>query len=255
MRIGAQLYTVREHCKNFEDFALSLKKVADIGYTTVQVSGTCAFDPAWLKAELDKNGLECVLTHTAPARLKEDAVQVARDHDVFGCEYVGLGSYPFREEGTPADFYSEYHAIAKALQENGVHTAVETSGYADADTFLSVCRSADLVLMDLKLYDAEAHKRYTGVSNEQILKNAAALKASGIPHVFRIPLIPAVTDTRENLAAIAAFVGDSRAELLSYNALAPAKYAGVGMVYPDWIDKEKATVPDLSLFKNAVIQK
>ena len=119
MRIGAQLYTVREHCKTLEDFALSLKKVAAIGYTTVQVSGTCAFDPSWLKAELDKNGLECVLTHTAPARLKEDAVQVARDHDVFGCKYVGLGSYPFREEGTPADFYGEYHAIAKALQENG----------------------------------------------------------------------------------------------------------------------------------------
>ena len=101
----------------------------------------------------------------------------------------------------------------------------------------------------------EAHKRYTGVSNERILENAAALKASGIPHVFRIPLIPAVTDTHENLAAIAAFVGDSRAELLSYNALAPAKYAGVGMAYPDWIDKKNASTPDLSLFKNAVIQK
>jgi len=119
MRIGAQLYTVREFCKTLDDFALSLRKVADIGYTTVQVSGTCAFDPAWLKAELDKNGLECVLTHTAPARLKEDAVQVAKDHDGFGCKYVGLGSYPFREEGTPADFYAEYHPIAKALKDNG----------------------------------------------------------------------------------------------------------------------------------------
>ena len=119
MRIGAQLFTVREHTKTLEDFALTLKKVADIGYTTVQVSGTCAFEPAWLKGELDRNGLECVLTHTAPARLKEDAVQVARDHDVFGCKHVGLGSYPFREEGTPADFYAEYHPIASALKENG----------------------------------------------------------------------------------------------------------------------------------------
>lgn len=119
MKIGAQLYTVREFCKTLDDFALTLKKVADIGYQTVQVSGTCAFDPAWLKAELDKNGLKCALTHTAPARLKEDAVQVARDHDVFGCKYVGLGSYPFREEGTPADFYTEYHPVASALKENG----------------------------------------------------------------------------------------------------------------------------------------
>ena len=121
MRIGAQLYTVREHCKNLEDFALSLKKVAAIGYTTVQVSGTCAFDPSWLKAELDKNGLECVLTHTKPAALLEDAAKVAGDHHVFGCRYVGLGSYPFRDAGTPESFFSEYGPVARTLKENGCY--------------------------------------------------------------------------------------------------------------------------------------
>ena len=146
-------------------------------------------------------------------------------------------------------------ALLAALRAGGVHTAIETSGYADPDTFLSVCQSADLVLMDIKLYDAEAHKRYTGVSNERILENAAALKASGIPHIFRIPLIPGITDTEENLAIIAHFVGDDRAELLSYNALAPAKYAGVGMVYPDFIKRENANSPNLALFKNATLQK
>jgi hypothetical protein len=40
MEIGAQFYTVRQQCQNLEDFALSLKKVADIGYRTVQISGT-----------------------------------------------------------------------------------------------------------------------------------------------------------------------------------------------------------------------
>ena len=146
-------------------------------------------------------------------------------------------------------------ALLSALRAGGVHTAIETSGYADPDTFLSVCTNADLVLMDIKLYDAEAHKRYTGVSNGSILENAAALKASGIPHVFRIPLIPGITDTAENLAAIARFVGDSRAELLSYNALAPAKYPGVGMTYPDFIKKENGAPPDPSLFKNATLQR
>ena len=53
MKIGAQLYTVRDFCKDLDGFALTLKKVADIGYKYVQVSGTCAFDPHWLKAELD----------------------------------------------------------------------------------------------------------------------------------------------------------------------------------------------------------
>jgi len=119
MRIGAQLYTVREFCKTLDDFALTLRKVADIGYQTVQVSGTCAFDPAWLKEQLDLNGLSCVLTHTPADRLKADAAQVAQDHNAFGCQYVGLGYYPFTGEGTPESFFSEYASVAKTLKENG----------------------------------------------------------------------------------------------------------------------------------------
>lgn len=45
MVIGAQFYTLREFCKDLDSFALSLRKVADIGYTTVQISGTCQYDP------------------------------------------------------------------------------------------------------------------------------------------------------------------------------------------------------------------
>ena len=84
MEIGAQFYTIREFCKTEEDFALSLKKVADIGYKNVQISGTCDFDPKWLKEQLERNGLKCVLTHTPKDRLKADAAQLANDHDVFG---------------------------------------------------------------------------------------------------------------------------------------------------------------------------
>ena len=141
------------------------------------------------------------------------------------------------------------------LALGGVHRALETSGYADRETFLSVAELCDLVLFDLKLADPEAHRRYTGVSNERILENAAALKASGIPHVFRIPLIPNITDTRGNLAALAEIAGDSPVELLSYNALAPAKYAGVGRAYPNFIDPSAANPPDLSLVVNATLQK
>lgn len=45
MRIGAQFYTVRDFCKTTEALAETLKKVADIGYEYVQISGTCAYDP------------------------------------------------------------------------------------------------------------------------------------------------------------------------------------------------------------------
>lgn len=53
MRIGAQMYTVRDSCQTLEGFAESLRRIADIGYRIVQVSGTCPFEGAWLKQQLD----------------------------------------------------------------------------------------------------------------------------------------------------------------------------------------------------------
>lgn len=121
MTIGAQLYTVRDFCKTPEDFAETLAKIADIGYSTVQVSGTCAYEPEWLSAQLKKNGLRCVLTHTPGDRIVEDTQQVARDHDLFDCRYVGLGWYGFdAEKGMSFEhFVTVYGAAAKRLAERG----------------------------------------------------------------------------------------------------------------------------------------
>ena len=121
MEIGIQFYTLREHCKNLDDFAETLKKVADIGYKNIQVSGVCDYEPEWLKENLDKNGLKCVLTHTPPAQLKEDVAKVCRGHEIFGCDYVGLGYYNFSTSNGPTyqDFYNEYADIIKAVKANG----------------------------------------------------------------------------------------------------------------------------------------
>ena len=121
MEIGAQFYTIRDFCKTPEDLALSLKKVADIGYRNVQISGTCDYDPQWLKEQLDVNGLKCVLTHIAKDKLKADAAQVAKDHQVFGCDYVGLGAYGFKEEKGESmeDFLATYRPIAQTIKDNG----------------------------------------------------------------------------------------------------------------------------------------
>ena len=99
MKIGAQFYTIRDFCKTKEDLYESLKKVADIGYTTVQLSGVCQYDPAEMRAELDRLGLKCVLTHIPTARIENETLQVARDHTVLGCDHIGLGWYDFVCEG------------------------------------------------------------------------------------------------------------------------------------------------------------
>jgi len=122
MKVGAQFYTIRDHCKTLEDFSDSLRKVADMGYRYVQISGTCDYEAAWLKAELDKNGLQCVLTHIPAPRLTGETEKVIADHDVFGCEHVGLGWYAFdqeKEDASYENFLATYIPVAKKLREGG----------------------------------------------------------------------------------------------------------------------------------------
>jgi len=121
MEIGAQFFTVRQSCQTLEDFAETLKKVADIGYRNVQISGTCPFPAAWLKENLEKNGLRCVLTHTPVPRLREELDQVIADHEVFGCDCIGLGWWAFDpEKDMSYDQWMEiFPPIAKKIAEAG----------------------------------------------------------------------------------------------------------------------------------------
>ncbi len=122
MQIGAQFYTVRNECRNLDDFALTLRRVADIGYRTVQISGTCPYEADWLKAQLEKNGLQCVLTHIPVPRLTGETDKVIADHHVFGCEHIGLGWYPFnedKEDESFAHFMKTFPPVARAIREGG----------------------------------------------------------------------------------------------------------------------------------------
>lgn len=136
-----------------------------------------------------------------------------------------------------------------------VHRTIETSGFAEQEIFKKIASECDFIIMDIKLASDDEHKKYTGQSNKLILKNAKWLKDSGIPHLFRTPLIPSITDTEENLKAIAEIVGNDKIELLSYNTLAPAKYKNVGIEFTNLINSNAFKEPDLSIFKNAVWRK
>ena len=122
MKTGAQLYTVRGFTQTLESFSETLKKVADMGYRTVQVSGTCEFEAGWLKNELIKNGLECAVTHTPPQKLLNEPEKVAEEHLEFGCRYAGLGwnAFNLAEGDTPEKFVEKYLPVSKKLYDNGV---------------------------------------------------------------------------------------------------------------------------------------
>lgn len=119
MQIGAQFFTLREQCKTLDDFALTLKKVADIGYKTVQISGTCPYEAGWLREQLAVNDLKCVLTHIPVPRLVGETEQVIADHHVFDCPHIGLGWWAFNETDTYEKFMNTFPAVAKTIREGG----------------------------------------------------------------------------------------------------------------------------------------
>lgn len=139
-------------------------------------------------------------------------------------------------------------ALADSLPN--MHKAIQTSGYTDIDTYKRVIDKFDYIMQDIKLADRELHKKYTGVYNDKILKNIEYLKSSGKEFVFRVPLIPNITDTEDNLKGISEIVGNSPVELLPYNKLAGAKYEMLGMEYKLGTDGNK-DIDFTTYFKNA----
>jgi pyruvate formate lyase activating enzyme len=143
-------------------------------------------------------------------------------------------------------------------RDGGVHVLLDTSGYgreADLRLLLERCH---LVFYDLKLIDPEMHKRYTGCDNNLILHNLQVLSASGVPFVIRVPLVPGVTDTEENLGAIARSVGGLpgllRVDLLAYNRAAGAKYPAAGMQFhPDYNEDQPVNIRT-DIFSDAGIE-
>ena len=93
--------------------------------------------------------------------------------------------------------------LMKRAKEEGLHTCMETCGFADAEKYRKIAEYTDIFLFDYKITDPEEHKKYTGVSNEKILSNLFMLDDMGKNTVLRCPIIPTVNDTDEHLAAIA----------------------------------------------------
>ncbi len=135
----------------------------------------------------------------------------------------------------------------------GVHALIETSGFAPAEIFSDAVDTLSMVIMDLKHMDSAAHEHWTGQKNERILANAKVLLESDTPCVIRVPLIPGVNDSAENLRATAEFVQGAknllRVELLPYHKTAGAKYEMAGMTYAPDFDTDQAPNADKTYFE------
>jgi pyruvate formate lyase activating enzyme len=131
------------------------------------------------------------------------------------------------------DFVSE---LLKRCKEQGLHTAVETAGFVKWDAYESVLPYTDLFLHDLKVIDRDKHKKVTGQDNRLILENVERLSSLDTRVWIRIPFIPGVNDSSEDLLAFAEVISHlkhlEKVELMPYHSLGKDKYKRLGMVYP-----------------------
>ena len=133
--------------------------------------------------------------------------------------------------------YPEFVAeLAEKCQAEGIHIAVESAMFVPWENIEQVLPVIDLFFNDLKIPDPEKHRQYTGQTNFRIIENIRKLSNRGKQIILRIPVIPGVNDSEEDLAGFGEIIrsfgsGVKEVELLKYNHLAESKFRFVGDEY------------------------
>jgi pyruvate formate lyase activating enzyme len=120
--------------------------------------------------------------------------------------------------------------------EKEIHTAVDTCGYADWSAFEAILGLTRLFLFDLKIMDDDLHRRLCGVSNRPVLDNLGRLARTGAKVRIRFPVVPGMTDARQNISDAAAYVRSlpnvEAVDLLPFHRIADAKYRRLALDNP-----------------------
>ena len=169
----------------------------------------------------------------------DELVEIVRKDELFyrnsGGGVTVSGGEPLLQSAFVAAFLTE-------CKTAGLDTAIETSGYADWDSFERLLGVTDLFLFDLKHAEGAAHIAWTGVDNDGIVNNLRKLAASAKRIVVRIPVVPGFNDDRETIGGIvdlARGAGVREVHLLPYHRLGSSKYDALGIAYP----AENITLP------------
>lgn len=143
--------------------------------------------------------------------------------------------------------------LTDRFYDEGYDLAIETCGYFDFDKVECVLQKMNLIFMDLKMFDSELHKKYTGVSveliKENIKKTAQLAKAMGSRLVIRIPVIEGVNADNKNMENTADFLRTyapvAELELLPYHRFGEAKYLKLNKALPP----ESFLVPEAAVIE------
>lgn len=154
--------------------------------------------------------------------------EVLKDADYYHTSGGGMtisGGEPMLQKDFIRAIYEQIHA-------QGIHTALDTAAQVPWSELESMLPVVDLVLLDLKSMDSGIHRRWTGAGNVRILENARRLAEADVDLIVRIPVVPGVNATRENMDQTAAFIQHfprlRYVEMLPYHDMGMDKYASLG---------------------------
>ena len=127
--------------------------------------------------------------------------------------------------------------LVEACLNEGLHTCIDTCGQTDPKLFKCLLGKADLFLFDIKHMDSAQHKRLTGMGNELIQRNLGAALETFLEKIrIRIPLMPGLNDSEENIAAVASRLkpyGVRHVDVLPCHFFGSSKYNALGLPQPD----------------------
>lgn len=150
--------------------------------------------------------------------------------------------------------------LLKACKKEGIHTAIETSLYADQEVIKELLPYLNRIFADFKLATEKDHMYYTGVSNQKIKDNIRYLLETSNREkvIIRTPMIPGMTATKDNIKGIAKYLNGIYQyvsyEILNYNPLAEAKYHLVDREYCFEENPKLYTKEQMQEFKNWAVE-
>ena len=166
-----------------------------------------------------------------PITVEDALVEIEKDRPFYDNSGGGMtisGGVPLAQKA----FVKE---LLRRCKERGIHTALDTCGFAPWSDIKQVMPFVDLILFDIKAMDPGEHKKFTGVDNLLILENLHKLAREEPVLWIRIPVVPGCNDTKRNMEAMAAFLQDFKniryVELLPYHRLAESKYKRMNQHY------------------------
>lgn len=161
----------------------------------------------------------------------EEIVHIARQDEPF---YQKSGGGVTLSGGEPLLQPDFALALLQALKAKNIHAAMETTGFASPEVFQRVTAFVDLLLFDIKHWQEEKHRKYTGVSNKPILANLKQAISQGKEVLPRLPIIPNVNDSLDDATQFAQClkaVGASKIQLLPFHQFGENKYKLLGKDY------------------------